>query len=139
MTWLLDTNILSELRNKSPNPSVIEWITHHLNETSYLSVITIGELKAGISRLPSSKRRTNLQAWLEKDILQTYQSRILPIDTETMLIWGELMAKLTGIGKPMPIVDSLIASTARQHNLTLVTRNVADFQAVDISVINPWD
>lgn len=138
MTWLLDTNVLSELRKKSPDEKVIEWIQKHLEEDVYLSVITIGEIEAGIHKLEESIRKDELSAWLNKEIISTYNQKILPIDTQTMMVWGKLTAELRKIGKPMPIIDSLITATAQQHELTLVTRNTSDFEAADIALTNPW-
>lgn len=138
MSYLLDTNVISEFTMDSPYPSVIEWLRVHQNDYLHLSVITIGEIQQGISRLPTSKRQKQLTTWFNDTLLVAYSDFILPIDTSTMLLWGELTAKLIQQGRKMPVMDALIAATALQHDLTLVTRNVSDFAHAGVEIINPW-
>jgi toxin FitB len=138
MKYLLDTCVISELVVKKPNPGVLKWIDSIDPDSAYLSVITIGEIKKGIERLPDSQRRTNLHAWLTEDLLARFSGRILPIDTDVVLVWGQLACSLESEGKKMGAIDSLIAASAIFNHCSLVTRNEADFKHTGISVINPW-
>ena len=138
MNYLLDTNVISEFATPAPHPPVIEWLRTHQNDFLFLSVITIGEIQQGIIRLPASKKRTQLATWLNDTLLVEYSDRILPIDTATMLQWGQLTAHLTQQGQKMPVMDALIAATSLQHDLILVTRNVFDFVHTGLKLVNPW-
>lgn len=138
MSYLLDTNVISELTKQKPQAQVVQWLTTHQASKLYLSVITVGELEQGIRRLPSSQKRVDLTEWFHETLLPRYEDFILPIDRETMLQWGALQADLLNGGRKMPVMDSLIAATALQHGLTLVTRNVVDFVGVGVELVNPW-
>ncbi len=138
MRYLLDTNIISEFTKTQPNPSVIGWPREHTNDDLFLSVVTIGEIQQGISRLPASQRQRDLRIWLNESLLVIYADRILPIDIAVVMQWGTLTARLIGEGKKMPVMDGLIAATALQHNLTLVTRNTDDFSNTGLTLVNPW-
>jgi toxin FitB len=138
MSYLLDTCVISEFVSKKPNLKVVTWL-NSLDETRlYLSVVTIGEVQRGISKLPNSKRRQTLEDWLEHDLQLRFAGRILPLDTDILIRWGMLVGKLETEGKPMALFDSLIAATALHHDLRLITRNVKDFQAVAVKIDNPW-
>jgi predicted nucleic acid-binding protein len=138
VSYLLDTNIISEFANLVPNLSVQSWLQDHQSQGLYLSVITVGEIQQGITRLPLSKKRDRLFEWLQKSILGDYSEFILPIDTDTMMQWGELTGKLMQKGQKMSVMDSLIAASALQHNLKLVTRNQSDFVNTGLTLVNPW-
>jgi len=138
MNHLLDTNVISELIAKQPNKRIVEWLDRLDPNTIYLSVITIGEIRKGIEKLPPSKRRERVKEWLEGDLLLRFQGRILEITTEVMLIWGELTGRLEKEGRQMTAIDSLIAAIALQGNYHLVTRNEHDFQHTGVTTINPW-
>jgi len=138
MNYLLDTNVISELISKRSNKKVVEWLDRLDSNTIYLSVITIGEIRKGIEKLPSSKRKERIKEWLEGDLLLRSQGRILEITTEVMLIWGELTGRLKKEGRPITAIDSLIAAIALQGNYRLVTRNEHDFQYTGVTIINPW-
>ena len=137
MSFLLDTCVISELVAKQPNPAVLQWVDSVDENMLFLSVITIGEIKRGIEKLPDSKRKSVLQDWLEDDLLIRFREKILPIDAAVMLVWGQLAADLEKQGKPMPAVDSLIAATCLQGRLDLVTRNESDFVNSGVTVISP--
>jgi tRNA(fMet)-specific endonuclease VapC len=139
MNYILDTNVIAELVTSQPDPNVTRWIEGVDPQTVYLSVITVGELKKGVEKIPDSRRKTVLEAWLVKDLLVRFQDHLLPIDTSVMLTWGLLVARLEAIGKPMPAIDSLIAATTLRSGCTLATRNVGDFEHAGISLLNPWD
>jgi len=135
VSYLIDTNIISELRRKEANLGVVTWFAERPATTLYLSVLTLGEIRKGIESLPNSKRRLSLRDWLEVELPAFFSGRILPIDSPVVDRWGRLLAR---IKRTAPAVDSLIAATALQHDLTLVTRNAADFKFPELSVINPW-
>lgn len=138
MRYLLDTCVISELVSKRPETAVIDWIDSIDDDHIYLSVLTIGEIKKGIEKLPDSAPKEQLAEWLEEDLLSRFQGRVLGVKTAVMLTWGTLTAKLEQQGTPLPAVDSLIAAIALHGNLTLVTRNVQDFERTGILLLNPW-
>jgi toxin FitB len=139
MKYLLDTCILSEYNAKRPNETVLQWLDGLNDQFLYISVITIGEISKGIQRLPESKRKLNLQSWLNDELIEAYRANILLLDTGVMLTWAALTSTLELKGQQMPYMDSLIAATALHENCTLVTRNEKDFQYSDVSIINPWN
>lgn len=139
MKYLLDTCVISELVAKQPSEKVIDWIDNIEQENVYLSVITIGEIRKGIDKLPESKRKVNLQEWLNDQLLIRFRGKILAIDTHVMLVWGELIGRLEVEGKKMPAMDSLIAAIAIHNNCSLVTRNQDDFKYAGLTIVNPWE
>ncbi len=139
MTYLLDTCILSEGAAKQPNPNVIHWLTTQPIETLYLSAISIGEISKGINKMPESQRKTNLETWLYQDLLVRFDCRILSLNVEVMLAWGDLVGKLQTQGLALPILDSLIAATAIHQRLRLVTRNEKDFNKTGLTIVNPFN
>jgi tRNA(fMet)-specific endonuclease VapC len=138
VSYLLDTNVISELVARQPNPRVVQWIDSLDPGSVYLSVITIGELRKGIEKLPTSKRKEALRDWLNDDLLHRFSGRILVLDIDVMLTWGELVGQLESKGKPLAAMDSLIAALALHHHCSLVTRNEDHFQATGVTVVNPW-
>lgn len=139
MKYLLDTCVISELIAKKPSKKVIDWIDNIEQESVYFSVVTIGEIRKGIEKLPESKRKVSIQKWLNDELLIRFQGKMLVIDTHVMLVWGELTGRLDIEGNRMPAIDSLIAAIAIHNNCSLVTRNQDDFQNVGLSIINPWE
>ncbi len=135
MSYLLDTNVLSELRRKTPDAAVLEWFARRPASTLYLSVLTFGELRKGIEGVLDAKRRMALTDWLETDLPAFFAGRILPVDAQVADRWGRL---LSAAGRPMPAIDSLLAASAAQHGLSMVTRNSRDFAGLGLDVINPW-
>ena len=135
MSYLLDTNVLSELRRKTPNAGVVEWFARRPASTLFLSVLTLGELRKGIEGMIDAKRRRALLDWFEAELPIFFTGRILPIDMHVADRWGRLMATAN---RPMPAIDSLLAATAVHNDLSLVTRNVKDFTDLGLEVINPW-
>lgn len=138
MRNILDTSVISELVAIQPDPSVMGWIENVDPEDVYLSVITIGELKKGIAKIPNSQRKTILENWLIDDLLVRFQDHLLSIDTDIMMMWGSLITRMETIGKPMPAINSLLAATAAQNEYTLVTRNIRDFEHTGILLLDPW-
>jgi len=136
---ILDTNVISELVAAKPNTKVIDWIQSIDSEQVFLSVITVGELKKGIEKLPDSKRKERLNRWLQEDLLVRFEGHLLNIDTGTMLVCGKLIARLEARGRPMPAIDALLAAIALEKQYTLVTRNSADFAETGVLLFNPWE
>lgn len=135
MSYLIDTNVLSELRRREPNQGVIEWFVQRPATTLYLSVLTLGEIRKGIASLANDDRQLKLLDWLEVELPQFFSGRILSVDAYVADRWGQLNAQM---GRPIPAIDSLIAATALTHGLRLVTLNVQDFNYPELDVINPW-
>ncbi len=138
MRTLIDTCVISEVTRARPNPGVTGALERLGEAEGFLSVITIGELEKGIALLEDGGRKVSLQAWIS-ELQQGFQERILPVDLNVSLRWGQLTAHCRRIGFTLPMADGLIAATALEHRLRLMTRNVKDFQASGVSVINPWD
>lgn len=136
--FLLDTNIISELVKPRPEPSVTAWIEGTDESLLYLSVLTLGEIRRGIAALPQSRRRAALEAWLDKDLRARFESRILVIDHEVADRWGLLSAAARNSGIALPVIDGLLAATALEHNLTLVTRDTGQIPTMGVAVFNPW-
>jgi len=135
LSYLVDTNVLSELRRKQPQPEVVAWFTQRPRQTLYLSVLTLGEIRKGIERLEAARQQPLLD-WLEVELPNYFLGRLLAVDAHTADRWGRL---LVSAGRTLPAVDSLLAATALQHDLTLVTRNTADFAGTGVRLINPWN
>lgn len=139
MNYLLDTCVLSEFTRRQPDEKVIRWLDSIDEEKLFISVITVGEIHRGVEHLPESPRKTELLAWMNNGLIQRFGLRILPLDAATMFLWGSLTARLAAAGRPLPVMDSLIAATALQHNLILVTRNTVDFSPCGVQITNPWE
>lgn len=138
MSWLLDTCALSEYARKAPAPKVIAWLDEQDETSLFISVITLGEIEKGILKLRASDpiRSQKLTAWLGK-VEQRFAGRILPLDGAALHVWAQLAAHAELVGQPLPVMDGLIMATAQCHGLTVVTRNVQDFDRYP-QVLNPW-
>jgi predicted nucleic acid-binding protein len=134
---LLDTCVVSELIRPAPEPSVVAWVKAADDEQLYLSVLSLGEIRKGTHRLPAGPKRKKLEAWAER-LRSEFSKRILPIDDGIALLWGELTAEARRKGFVLTAIDGLLAATAINHRMPLVTRNVDDFSAVAVEIINPW-
>jgi toxin FitB len=139
MNYLLDICVLSEFTRRNPEEKVVRWVDSIDEEQLFLSAITIGEIQRGIERLPESHRKTELLVWLNTGLIERFGQRILPLETQTMFLWGSLAARLENAGQPMAVMDSLIAATALQNNLIIVTRNTPDFLTCGAQLVNPWE
>jgi hypothetical protein len=136
--YLLDTCLISELVKKEPNPAVVSWLDEQDEQKLFLSVLNLGELQKGISKLPDGTKKKELQAWVAIDLVERFTGRILEIDLETALFWGMLQGEAEQTGETLPVMDSLIAATAAAHGLTVATRNVRDIEKCKVRVCNPW-
>jgi len=138
MRYLLDTCLLSEFLKKLPNVGVRQWFDAQEEESLCLSVLAIGEIRKGITKLPESKRRTELELWLES-LVRRYDKRILPFTIVSANLWGLLKGRLEKQGKVLSVIDSLMAATALEHDLTIVTRNEDDFMQTGVNLLNVWE
>jgi predicted nucleic acid-binding protein len=136
MTYLLDTNVVSELVRSKPNSHVIKWFESIPNDALHLSVLSLGEIRKGIEGIKETERKEKLRLWLEIDLPTWFGNRILTIDKLVVDRWGRLQHEAK---RPIPAIDSLIAATALHYDLRLVTRNERDFQFFSLQVINPWE
>ena len=136
MSYLLDTNILSELVRPKPNHNVLKWVDSVPHEALHISVLTLGEIRKGVETIRSGERKEELILWLDYELPKWFTNRVLAVDHSIADRWGKLQAQ---IKRPIPAIDSLLAASALQHNLKLVTRNVKDFHFPQLEVINPWE
>lgn len=139
MNLLLDTNVLSEIRRPAPSPKVLAWLDTIDEDRAFISVATIAELRRGVALLDDGRLRTALSAWLTHDLPARFADRILPIDRAVAERWGDLMAQSRRNGIALSVMDGFFAATALANTLTLVTRNVKDFAAFGVPLLNPWD
>lgn len=137
MRCLLDTCVVSELTRPKPNPELARWFASEQAEDLYLSAITIGEIRRGTAQLAPGRRRAALTAWVDK-LSRSFAGRVLPVDEAVAARWAEIAARAERSGKPKPLADGLIAATAVQHDLTVATRNVDDFEPFGVLIFNPW-
>jgi toxin FitB len=135
VSYLVDTNVVSELTRPKPSAAVAAWFEEVADEALHLSVLTLGELRRGVEKLPAGKRKEKLRYWLERELPAWFGERLLPIDAAVADTWGRLQA---GAQRTLPAVDSLLAATALHHHLRLVTRNTMDFDVPGLETINPW-
>lgn len=138
MSFLLDTNVISEPTRPRPDSGVLAWLAAADEDAIFLSAITIAELRYGIQRLAAGKRRTQLDAWLQRDLRPRFEGRILSIDSDIADLCGRLIARSESKGRPIEVRDAYVAACAECHGFTLVTRNVSDFESVVSSIIAPW-
>jgi toxin FitB len=137
--FLLDTNCIFELVRVRPDRRVMEWMDAADESLLYLSVLTLGEIRKGLASLAQGKRRTRLETWLELELQARFARRILPIDAPVADRWGLLAAQARLKGATLPVIDGLLAATALHYNLTVVSRNAADFASTQTPVLNPWE
>jgi len=135
--FLLDTNVISELVKAKPEPRVTAWIEDIDESLLYLSVLTLGEMRKGITSLRDGARRVSLEAWLYRDLVLRFSDRIISIDLDVADRWGRIAGNARK--KPLPVIDGLLAATALHYDLTLVTRNIADIAGSGVTVFNPWE
>jgi hypothetical protein len=138
VSFLLDTNVISEWVKPLPDPGVIEWLASVDEDRVYISVITISEIRFGIERLPPGTRRKRIEDWFTTDLPMRFDSRIIPIDVAIADFSGKIRYRGRTAGRPIAPMDALIAATAQAADLTLVTRNVSDFEFLDLPMISPW-
>jgi predicted nucleic acid-binding protein len=138
MNYLLDTCVISELVKKNPNPKIIDWVRSCKEDTLFLSVLTLGEIQKGITKLPDSQRKEQLEFWIEHELPQRFKGRILDITSIVAKKWGDIQGNAEQQGVKMPVIDGLIAATGLVHDLTVVTRNDSDMKIGGVKLFNPW-
>ena len=136
--FLLDTNVPSELTRLKPAAFVEKWLYDANDQHLFFSVISLGEILKGVALLPGSKRRRQLEDWIGDTLRPWFEGRILPVSERVAERWGALTAECQLRGRSLKVADGLIASTAIEHDLTVVTRNVQDFSDLGVHVFNPW-
>jgi hypothetical protein len=136
VTYLLDTNVLSETRKRQPAAAVVDWIAATPPDRLHVSVLTLGEIEQGIARIRGRgdlPQASALEHWLS-EVVTGFDDRVLPVTLPVATAWGRQQH-----ARPLPVVDALIAATARVHGMTVVTRNVKDFELAGVDVLNPFD
>ena len=136
--WLLDTNILSELRRPKPEPKVVAFVVSQLLEDLHVSVVTLAEIRFGIELLPDVTRRSELNDWLTHKVRPMFERRVLPISEEIMLKWRLLVEEGRKVGHTFSQPDLIIAATGQHHGLTVVSRDTSEYTKARVNVFNPW-
>ena len=137
--YLLDTNVPSEMTRRRPSPQVVQWIEDVDDNQLFMSVISLAEMLRGIYRLPESKHRSDLDSWLNGTLRPWFEGRLLPVTQPIAERVGRLAGERDSVGLTLPFSDGLIAATALEHDLTLVSRNEKDFAGLGLTILNPWD
>jgi len=138
LKYLLDTCLISELVRPKPDPQVTAWVSACDEDQLYLSVLTLGEIQKGISKLQDVTRKDKLQHWLDRDLMSRFRNRILNICENVSLTWGVIQGEAESKGIVISSIDGLIGATGVAHNLTVATRNEKDILPTGVNIINPW-
>ena len=139
MNFLLDTNVISEWTRPRPDPGVVNWLADMDEDRIFISVVTLAELRHGIERLAPGARRDRLNVWLTEEVPLRFEERLLDVDAEAANMWGRVMARGQATGRPPSAMDAFIAAVVLRHDMTLVTRNVSDFETLGLRYLNPWN
>ncbi|MBY5788424.1 type II toxin-antitoxin system VapC family toxin [Rhizobium leguminosarum] len=138
MRLLLDTNVLSEVTRPRPDARVLQWLDSLDEDRSFISVVSIAEIRRGVALMESGRKRDALAEWLAQDLPQRFEQRVTPFDQPVAIVWGDLMGLAKRSGRGLSSMDGLIAATAIAHDLTLATRNIKDFEGFGIELVDPW-
>jgi predicted nucleic acid-binding protein len=138
MTFLLDTNAVSEWVKPLPNVGLVTWLAEIEEDSIFLSVVTLAELRNGVAGLAASRRRERLDRWLTHELPGRFEGRILPIEAAIADQWGRLTAAAKAAGRPIHAMDAFLAATARVHNLTIITRDLSVFEPIKVPAFSPW-
>ncbi|HEX2581678.1 MAG TPA: type II toxin-antitoxin system VapC family toxin [Dongiaceae bacterium] len=138
MSFLIDTNVVSEWVKPRPNEGVVRWLAETDEDRIFLSTVTLAELRYGVERLAAGARRKRLDEWLRDELPLRFEGRVLAVDEKVAEAWGRVVARREAAGRPLAIMDAFLAATAEAHGLTVVTRNVGDFKLSTEAVLNPW-
>lgn len=138
MRLLLDTNVLSEVTRPAPDARVLEWLDRLDEDRSFISVVSIAEIRRGVALMDEGRKREALAEWLTRDLPQRFEQRVLPVDEPVALAWGDLMGLAKRRGRGLSSMDGLIAATAVARQLTLATRNTKDFEGFGVELFDPW-
>jgi predicted nucleic acid-binding protein len=138
VTFLLDTCVISELARPRPSKEVVGWLAEQREEDVCLSVLTLGEIQKGISQLPDGRKKVRLQSWLDRDLRDRFRGRIAPISDRVALVWGRVSGESIRRGRPLSVIDALIAATALAIDAAVVTRDDETMRAAGARTVNPW-
>jgi predicted nucleic acid-binding protein len=138
VSFLLDTNVVSEWVKPGPDPNVVAWLAEVDEDRVFLSVVTFAEIGRGVELMPAGRRRGRLAAWLADELPARFEGRVLGIDRRVAEAWGVAMALSQRRGAGLGSMDAFLAATAAAHRLTLVTRNVRDFEVTGVALVDPW-
>ena len=138
MSYLLDTNVLSEWVKQRPEPTVVAWLEAVDEDDVFLSVISFAELRRGVELLPAGRRREDLATWIAEDLTERFHDRVLHVDRHVADAWGRVMARSQRSGRSLTAMDAFFAATAASRDLTLATRNVKDFEGLGVPILDPW-
>jgi predicted nucleic acid-binding protein len=139
MKYLLDTCVIAELVKPKPNNNVVHWLKLQVENRLYISVLTLGEISKGIEKVKDEVRKKKLHLWVENDLKERFRGRILPINEQIAMIWGQIQGQAEKQGKRMPTIDGLIAATGLAYNIIVVSRNISDMQTSGVVLLNPWN
>ncbi|MBV1703939.1 MAG: PIN domain-containing protein [Hyphomicrobiales bacterium] len=138
MSFLIDANVLSEPRRSEPDRRVLDWLDRLDEDRAFISVVSLAEIRRGVALMDAGRRRDALAEWLVRDLSERFAGRILAVDENTAFVWGDLMADAKRRGVSLASMDGLLAAAALAHDLTLVTRNVRDFENLGVRLFDPW-
>ncbi len=138
MSFLLDTNIVSEWVKPRPDPGVVAWLADVDEDRVFISVVTLAELRHGVERMDDGARRRRIDAWLRHELPARFEGRVVFVDDAVADAWGRVVAHREELGRRIGPMDAFIAATAQVHELTVVTRNTSDFRLSVKAVVNPW-
>ena len=136
--WLLDTNVVSELRRRKPNQNVVAFVAAQPLERLYLSSVTLAELRFGIELVKDATKRAELTNWLATDVRPLFEQRVLPVSEDVLFRWRLLVEEGRKVGHTFSQPDLLIAATAHQHGLTVISRDTTEYEKAGVSFLNPW-
>ena len=139
MNFILDTCVISELIKPHPNESVIAWLQSKSEDCLFLSVLSFGEIAKGIEKLSDETKKMRLKQWVEEDLKLRFKDRIISIDLDISVKWGEVQGIAELKGRPMPSIDGLIAASGIVKNYTVATRNISDMEQSSVKLLNPWE
>jgi len=138
LSFLLDTNVISEWVKPRPHAGVIRWLAEADEDRVFISVISIAEFRRGLERMAKGRRRDRIADWLSEDLLVRFEGRILPVDVAIAQEWGVTVERARNQGIGLSVMDGFLAATAQTRELTLVTRNTEDFRGLGIELFDPW-
>ena len=137
--FLLDTNVVSELAKSRIEPKVESWVAAQQFGAFLISVVSIGEMEKGFTTMSDIERRLRLQSWLDRKLVELFRGQVLPVTQAIAKRWGAFDGLRQMAGRPLAVPDGMIAGTAFEHGLTVVTRNVKDFENLGVMIVNPWE
>ncbi|MBI3185790.1 MAG: type II toxin-antitoxin system VapC family toxin [Myxococcales bacterium] len=138
MSFLLDTCFISELTKRRRDQGVLRWLEEQDESDLFLSIVTIGELEKGLAKVRDARRRERLNEFIEVQVVDRFRERMIEIGEPVWRRWGTLCGVAERAGRPLPVLDALVAAAAQVHGMTVVTRNEADFLRCEVPVVNPW-